>query len=345
MNLLGAHPDHRLGFLFVTVSSRLTGEIGSSSNPISGMTVATLLLTCLRFLLSAGPGRPYYVTALSVGGIVCIAASNGGTTSQDLKTGSWSARRRATSRSRFSSARSRRRWCSVRSFFELERRRDRVRAAHQPRRPSTPDGGRTLRDVENFPGDDARRSVDADEPRDVRRTRTISSGTRVDRAGGPAGKYLVDAERHAVYLVDPGINGTHRVHPDGSAGDQVRRAEGDADVLHHQGDPQSELPWALVLLGVMIAVVLEMSGIPSLAFAVGVYLPLSSSTPIFIGGMVRWLERSLHPAQASADRHLTEEQLAAEGDKSPACCSRPVTSPAARSPASSSRSWPDSWAT
>jgi uncharacterized oligopeptide transporter (OPT) family protein len=67
--------------------SRLTGEIGSSSNPISGMTVATLLLTCLIFLLIGWVGASWYVTALSVGGIVCIAASNGGTTSQDLKTG------------------------------------------------------------------------------------------------------------------------------------------------------------------------------------------------------------------------------------------------------------------
>src|SRR6185436_15838349 len=70
-----------------TVSSRLTGEIGSSSNPISGMTVATLLLTCLVFLLVGWTGGTYYVTALSVGAIVCIASSNGGTTSQDLKTG------------------------------------------------------------------------------------------------------------------------------------------------------------------------------------------------------------------------------------------------------------------
>ena len=76
-----------LGFLFVTVSSRLTGEIGSSSNPISGMTVATLLLTCLVFLVLGWTGPSYYVTALSVGAIVCIASSNGGTTSQDLKTG------------------------------------------------------------------------------------------------------------------------------------------------------------------------------------------------------------------------------------------------------------------
>src|SRR5678815_5411372 len=86
-NILGAILIVAFGFLFVTVSSRLTGEIGSSSNPISGMTVATLLLTCLIFLIVGWTGSTFYVTALSIGGIVCIAASNGGTTSQDLKTG------------------------------------------------------------------------------------------------------------------------------------------------------------------------------------------------------------------------------------------------------------------
>src|SRR5207245_318754 len=86
-NLVGALLIVAFGFLFVTVSSRLTGEIGSSSNPISGMTVATLLLTCLIFLLVGWTGGTYYVTALSVGAIVCIASTNGGATSQDLKTG------------------------------------------------------------------------------------------------------------------------------------------------------------------------------------------------------------------------------------------------------------------
>src|ERR1043166_7598068 len=86
-NLLGAVLIVAFGFLFVTVSSRLTGEVGSSSNPISGMTVATLLLTCLVFLLIGWTAPPFFVTALSIGGIVCIASSNGGTTSQDLKTG------------------------------------------------------------------------------------------------------------------------------------------------------------------------------------------------------------------------------------------------------------------
>ena len=81
-----------------------------------------------------------------------------------------------------------------------------------------------------------------------------------------------------------------------------------------KGILNQQLPWNLVLLGVMIAIVLEMAGIPSLAFAVGVYLPLSASSPIFIGGMVRWLvDRSSRRKHA----HLTEEELVAESDKSP----------------------------
>src|SRR5262249_48703900 len=84
---LGALMVLVFGFLFVTVSSRLTGEIGSSSNPISGMTIATLLLTCIIFFAVGRTGHAAMLTALTVAAVVCIASSNGGTTSQDLKTG------------------------------------------------------------------------------------------------------------------------------------------------------------------------------------------------------------------------------------------------------------------
>src|SRR5262245_41747218 len=84
---LGAVMILVFGFLFVTVSSRLTGEIGSSSNPISGMTIATLLLTCIIFFAVGRTGHEAMLTALTVAAVVCIASSNGGTTSQDLKTG------------------------------------------------------------------------------------------------------------------------------------------------------------------------------------------------------------------------------------------------------------------
>lgn len=87
MNVLSALLVIVFGFFFATVSSRITGEIGSSSNPISGMTIATILITSLIFLLLGMGGADSRVLALSVGAVVCIAASNAGTTSQDLKTG------------------------------------------------------------------------------------------------------------------------------------------------------------------------------------------------------------------------------------------------------------------
>src|SRR3954467_5451937 len=87
INVLGALLILVLGFLFVTVSSRLTGEVGSSSNPISGMTVATLLITSMIFFALGWVSPPYKVAALSIAAVACIAISNGGTTSQDLKTG------------------------------------------------------------------------------------------------------------------------------------------------------------------------------------------------------------------------------------------------------------------
>ena len=94
-------------FFFVTVSARITGEIGSSSNPISGMTVATLLITCLLFLAMGWVDAEHRALALATAAIVCIAAANAGTTSQDLKTGYFVGATPAANRSPFSSASSR----------------------------------------------------------------------------------------------------------------------------------------------------------------------------------------------------------------------------------------------
>ena len=139
---------------------------------------------------------------------------------------------------------------------------------------------------------------------------------RNDPEGGAAQRYLVKEDGAPTYLVDPGINGTHRVRPDGTAVAKFDAPKATLMSYIIKGILSRKLPWALVLLGVMIAIVLEMSGIPSLAFAVGVYLPLSSSSPIFIGGFVRWLvDRYLRVK--FRHRNLSEIELTAEGDKSP----------------------------
>jgi putative OPT family oligopeptide transporter len=290
------------GFLFVTVSSRLTGEIGSSSNPISGMTVATLLLTCLIFLVLGWTGKNYYVTALSLGAIVCIASSNGGTTSQALKTGHLLG---ATPRAQqiailvgsFASA------VVLGPILLLLNNSATVYVPVQSASFRAP-ANEILQQTEVVP----ERWANGD-------TVSYNRWFKVDEQGSPAGEYLVKPDGTPVWRVDPGINGTVRKLPDGQ---EITKFDAPKATLMSyiiKGILNRELPWGLVLLGVMISVVLELSGIPSLAFAVGVYLPLSSSSPILIGGLVRWaVDRWI--AKKFAGRNLTEEQLVAEGDKS-----------------------------
>jgi hypothetical protein len=140
---------------------------------------------------------------------------------------------------------------------------------------------------------------------------------RPDPSGGAAQRYLVNDDGTIAYLVDPGINGTHKVRPDGTTVDKFIAPKATLMSYIIKGILGHQLPWALVLLGVMIAVTLEMSGIASLAFAVGVYLPLSASTPIFVGGMVRWLVDLWLRRTKFRDHRLSEEELVAEGDRSP----------------------------
>jgi putative OPT family oligopeptide transporter len=305
MNLLGALLILAFGFLFVTVSSRLTGEIGSSNNPTSGMTMATLLFTCLIFLLVGWTGGAYYVTALTVGAVVCIASANGGTTSQDLKTGFLlGSTPRLQQYSILVGS-----LCSAFILGPILLRLNDAATVYVPVHDVAPVGLHA--DVSTLA---KREALKGPQARDDRGTYYVWQKT--DEAGAPSGRYLVNDRGDAVWLVDPGINGHHHRRPDGS---EVRKFDAPKATLVSyiiKGILDHKLPWALVILGFMIALVLEMSFVPSLAFAVGVYLPLSSSTPIFIGGFLRWLvDRRLRQKPACAA--LTEEQFAAESDKGP----------------------------
>jgi putative OPT family oligopeptide transporter len=305
MNLAGAFLIVLFGFLFVTVSSRLTGEIGSSSNPISGMTVATLLFTCLIFLLVGWTGGPYYVTALSVGAIVCIAASNGGTTSQDLKTGHLLGATPKYQQLAILAGS----LLSALMLGPILLKLNDTATVYVPAAQVAPAGLHTdaskLVKQETLHGPQARGDANS-----------YLVWQKTDDQGGPTGRYLVNPNGDAVWLVDPGINGAYNTRPDGTI---VRKFDAPKATLMSyiiKGILDRKLPWALVLLGVMIAVTLQMSFIPALAFAVGVYLPLSSSSPLFIGGLVRWLV-DRHSRNQSSRAHMTEEQLIEESDKSP----------------------------
>jgi uncharacterized oligopeptide transporter (OPT) family protein len=119
-----------------------------------------------------------------------------------------------------------------------------------------------------------------------------------------------------VWLVDPGINGTHSTRPDGT---EVRKFDAPKATLMSyiiKGILNRELPWELVIFGAMISIILELSGVPSLAFAVGVYLPISSSSPLFIGGLIRWLV-DRRTARRPECAGLTEPQFVAMTDRGP----------------------------
>ncbi|MCX8109122.1 MAG: OPT/YSL family transporter, partial [Verrucomicrobiae bacterium] len=306
MNLLGALLIVVFGFIFVTVSARLTGEIGSSSNPISGMTVATLLLTCLIFLALDWTEARYYVTALSVGGIVCIASSNGGTTAQSIKTGFLlGATPKYQQIALLVGA-----LASAVILGPVLLHLNKSATVYVP-----------VESLQNIPA-----GMQADPSKLTKREKLIGPQAisdskeyfvwhNTDETIGPPGRYLVDASGRPVYLVDPGINGTYRTRPDGSTVEKFDAPKATLMSYIIKGILSRKLPWGLVLIGAMIAVVLEMSFLPSLAFATGVYLPISSSTPIFVGGLVRWLvDKYLRRKYAGCN--LTEQQLAAEGDKS-----------------------------
>ncbi|HEY6217098.1 MAG TPA: oligopeptide transporter, OPT family [Pyrinomonadaceae bacterium] len=315
-NLLGAILIVAFGFLFVTVSSRLTGEVGSSSNPISGMTVATLLLTCLVFLIISWTAPPYFVTALSIGGIVCIAASNGGTTSQDLKTGFLVGSTPKYQQIAILVG-------ALTSALALGPILLAMNQSGSVYVPVTQNKDFSFPAGFKFTPDQYVKSGDQPKQEKLQGGQASSDGNayyvvhKTSTEFGPAGRYLVNNEGVPIYLADPGINGIYDKVP-GTNNTVAKFTAPKATLMSYiiKGILSRELPWGLVLLGVMITIVLELSGVPSLAFAVGVYLPISTSAPIFVGGAVRWLVDK-YLRKKPENLNLTEERMAAETDKSP----------------------------
>jgi putative OPT family oligopeptide transporter len=197
-NILAAVLILIFGFFFATVSSRITGLIGTSSNPISGMTIATLILTCLLFVALGWTGNVYSPIAICVGAIVCIAAANAGNTSQDLKTG------------------------------------------------------------------------------------FIVGATPLYQQIG-----LVIGVVTSAFVIGITLLYLHE-NLGGIGSENLAAPQATLMSTIITGLLNQNLPWGLVLVGVFVAIVLELCGIRSLPFAVGSYLPIATTAPIFCGGLVRW---------------------------------------------------------
>ncbi|MEO8359713.1 MAG: oligopeptide transporter, OPT family [Vicinamibacteria bacterium] len=250
------------GFLFVTVSSRICGLIGTSSNPISGMTIATLMATCGLFLIVGWTAAPYGALALMIGGSVCIAAANGGNTSQDLKTGFLvGATPRAQQIGLMAGV--------LASCFAI---------------------GATLivmnKGLEKFV--DTKIAVDLSSNPEGVKIETESfdhdgrAYTLLNVIGSPTipeGKYLFD--RSTGQVEKQWIQG---IGSDQAAAPQARLMS-----VVINGILTQKLPWGLVLIGAFLVLVVELLGVRSLSFAVGAYLPIGTSVALFLGGVVRWL--------------------------------------------------------
>lgn len=196
------------GFFFVTVSSRIVGLVGTSNNPISGMTIATLMGTCLIFTSVGWSGKLYEPLALVVGGMICIAAANAGGTSQDLKTG------------------------------------------------YIVGGTPKYQQISLFIG-------------------AIVSSIAI---GGVI--YILDTPTEALLAINP--NARHAIGSDLYPAPQATLMATLA-----RGILSFNLDWQFVIVGVFIAITLELCGIKALAFAIGLYLPLSTTLPIFLGGALK----------------------------------------------------------
>ena len=193
------------GFFFVTVSSRIVGIIGTSSNPISGMTIATLMATCVVFVVIGWKGDVYQAVALSVGAVVCIAAANAGATSQDLKTG----------------------------FL--------VGAT-----PKAQQWGFII--------------------------------------GVVTSAFVIAI---TLFMLDRTYRGPNELH--GIGGPQLPAPQATLMATIIKGLLAQNLPWAPVLVGVFLAFMAQLAGAHALSWAVGAYLPVSTTAPIWIGGMMKAL--------------------------------------------------------
>jgi putative OPT family oligopeptide transporter len=302
--LLGALMILLFGFLFVTVSSRLTGEVGSSSNPISGMTIATLLMTCLIFWALGRIGPTAMLTALTVAAVVCIASSNGGTTSQDLKTGYLVG---ATPRKQ--------QWAiligALTSAVWIGGTMLALNAAGTHYTSQDLPKGKLV-----IPPDAPRERAGKPHEDDPNYYFVVHvrKGDEYNPDAKP-GRYLVQDDGTPAYFTDTPINRQKEEMDNGQkAPDPFAAPQPQLFALLIEGILGGKLEWGLVILGVLIAVTLELAGVSALPFAVGMYLPLSASSPIFVGGLLRWLsDRARGVSSSEAETETSPGVLLSSG--------------------------------
>jgi len=285
------------GFLFVTVSSRIVGLIGSSASPVSGMTIATLMATSAIFLVQGWTAPAFGALAITIGGVVCIAASNSGDTSQDLKTGyligstPWKQQVALMIGVVVS---------TVAIGFTLNLMNtglQQFRAAAQPWDINvTHPGVAVQNDAQRLP--ETLRVLGSDKSSTIHHK---GEYVILNALGSPEladGKYLYSPASHQIE-----VQWIQGIGSEKAAAPQARLM---ATVIN--GILSRKLPWGLVLLGVFLVIAVELLGIRSLSFAVGAYLSIGTTLAIFVGGMVRWFVDEA-VKKAGGDTGETESEI------------------------------------
>jgi len=248
------------GFLFVTVAGRISGLLGNSSNPISGMSIATLMATCAIFFVAGWTAPNYQVLALMIGGVVCIAAAIAGATSQDLKTGY------LVGATPF--------WQQMGLLIGVT--------------VSTLAIGTTL----NLMNKGLEKYLPTEIPVNIQ---SLPSGVKVERDtfSYHGNNYVLinSLGSHEIpdgeYLYDPGTKQIRFQWAQGIGSDKAPAPQARLMATVISGILNQRLPWRLVLMGVALVIAIEILGVRSLAFATGSYLPLGTTAAMFAGALVR----------------------------------------------------------
>jgi putative OPT family oligopeptide transporter len=274
------------GFLFVTVSCRICGLIGTSSNPVSGMTIATLMATCAMFLVAGWTGGAYAALAITIGGVVAIAAANAGGTSQDLKTGYLVGATPVRQQIGLIVGVLAASFAIGGTLLLMNKGLERYTPVVIPIQiTQLPEGVRV--EAQTY-------------------THSGKSYVLVNSLGSsevPDGKYLYDpgTQRIEIQWVQ-GIGGERAPAP------QARLM---ATVIN--GILTQRLPWRLVLLGVFLVIGIECLGVRSLSFAVGSYISIATTMAMFAGGLLRWLVERGAAKKSDAESEVSPGSLYSSG--------------------------------
>jgi putative OPT family oligopeptide transporter len=280
-NLVAALMIVVFGFLFVTVSARIVGIVGSSASPVSGMTIATLMATAAIFLVKGWTAPAFGALAITVGGVVCIAASNAGDTSQDLKTGylvgstPWKQQVAlifGVMVCIFSIG------ATLNAMNRAYEQFQRMQAPIPLSLAQLPDG------VQNQ-GPFTRDRIDLTTQSDSQNKQELTGASHYMLLNAIGSNMLQDGK----YLYNPATGQIEVQWIQGIGSERAAAPQGRLMATVINGILSRKLPWTLVLLGVALVIVVELLGIRSLTFAVGAYLSIATTLAIFVGGVMRWM--------------------------------------------------------